>query len=188
MTGVPVLCMPMLQVKLLMEDGWNLLVSSARINQKTVAKSPICLLKTRPSSKEMITKFEQIVEKHNAFVDKSESGQKLTKLKISRFTQPSKTCTIVGECLLPTSLLFLIMIVLHSGFVHVVSEIPLNQLDEPTSILAAAIAKVNCGDTVQDCEKVADILACRPKVQVLIVSSKLLMNPTHVTSLRWDQI
>lgn len=77
------------------------------------------------------------------------------------------------------------MFLLETGFVHIVSEIPLHQLDERTRILAAAIAKVKCADTVQNCDTVDAIIARRPKVQVLLISSKILMDPSHITSLRW---
>lgn len=97
--------MPWLQVKLLMEDGWNLLVSSARINQKTVAASPVCLLKTRPNTKDMKNTIEKIIEEHNSFVDTSTSDQKPIKLQSSRFTQPSKASVIIGKYLIVTNII-----------------------------------------------------------------------------------
>lgn len=68
---------------------------------------------------------------------------------------------------------------------HVVAQIPLDELDERSQMFAAAVAKINCG-LAKKKTKIKDILtAATAKVQVTIISSKLLMDPDHIISLRW---
>lgn len=78
-----------------MQNGWNTLITSARIKQETVTEAPVCLLMARANTKELISKQTKIIQQYNAFLEESDS--KLDKIDVASITKPTKTNTIYGK-------------------------------------------------------------------------------------------
>lgn len=73
-----------------------------------------------------------------------------------------------------------------SAIFQILGSIPLKECDVETQIMAAACAKVKCSQSLSSTsETVKAIINDKPRVQALILASKLTLLPSQVESLRW---